>query len=89
MIIKRDGYMQDKITRACYRFAQYMRLEIKEKEDKFTLKEAIKNEEQYWFDKKTMDKEAFSEFLLMCSSYSSSNSRIPTAIYVYKIECSS
>jgi len=89
MVIKKDGYLQDKLTRACYRMAQYMHLEIKEKDDRFTLKEALDDSEDYWFNKKTMDKDAFTEFIIMCSSYSSIGDRpkLPVGIYVFKIDC--
>jgi hypothetical protein len=89
MIIKKEGYVEDKLVQSAERIAIRFGLEIKRDENKFTLAEAI--EEDYWFDPKTFTIDQLEEFIQMCQSYKADDyiTKIPMGKCMEKVDCPS
>ena len=75
------------LVNSCIRLARRMNLDIIYKEDEFAIQNAIDDDDEYWFSRRSMNIDDYEQFVRMCMAYSKSSVRVPTADAKVLLDC--
>jgi len=75
------------IVRSCMRFAKQMGLQIVEEETRFTILEALQEEDEFWVSKIDVIYDDCEEFIRMCCSYTNSIENVPIGNVTLQVSC--
>ena len=89
MIIAKDNMKarSQSMARACIRFARNLRLTIVEDFERFTIKEALDDDDELWMKKDDITYEQYEEFIRYCIAYSTTTEKVPIARIMLRISC--